>query len=300
MAIPIVEEPHINFKIDGIIALCVNEGRRRFDVGVVRTAKGHGDIPGHGFSMVINKRGDEEPLAQFNSKDIPKELSLKIIDQRPSVGIELYTPELFNRQNREMNNHFKWTLDIGNGELHSGPVRIHRRALRSVLRVTGVETAIFFTGTLSSDQLLVKINHDKREIGYVAGAIEALIPIPKKGAVFSPGRGREPIHLKYGKDVIYDIIYEQVCRSHSDCSQADAGRIFQDLFSVDKHGFLDLFSDDKHCEEIEIIGLPHTRARAQTESIDTESLQNPIIPKINIEIGCIGVNFSANNELPSP
>ncbi|MBO0725338.1 MAG: hypothetical protein J2P52_07040 [Blastocatellia bacterium] len=249
----------------------------------MRTTKDNGDIPGHNFSMTIKKNGDEKSIVEYDSRNIPRELFLKVIDQSSSVGIELYTPELFTRKIRNDNNHFKWTLDIGSGELHSGPVDINHRALRSVLRVTGVESALFYTDKLSSDQLEVKIRHDERKIGYIAGSIEALIPLPQGGAVFSAGHGGKTIRLDPKEDVTYDVIIRQVCESDEACSKADVKEIFRDLFSIRKPG-----------EEIEIIGLPHMR----TQSSNAEDLQGGISPMFNAEVGCVGVNFSANNELP--
>jgi hypothetical protein len=283
MAIPEVKGPRIRFQIDGIIALCVHENRNRFDVGVVRTTKGNGDIPGHNFSMTIIKNGGEKSLVEYDSGNIPRELFLKVIDQSPSVGIELYTPGLFMRKIRNDNNHFKWALDIGNGELHSGPVDIHHRAIRSVLRVTGVESALFYTSILSSDQLEVKINHDKRKIGYIAGSIEALIPLPQGGAVFSAGHGGKTIHLDPKEDAAYDVIIRQVCSSDETCSKADVTEIFRDLFSIRNHG-----------AKIEIIGLPHTHTQVSND----EGLQDTILHSLNPEVGCLGVNFSGNNDLP--
>jgi hypothetical protein len=267
MAKPDVEEPRIRFKIAGIIALCVSENKKEFDVGVVRTIASPGDIPGHDFSMVIKKHGDRTPIVRYDSNNpIPKRLSLEVKGQPRSSGIELYAPEIFDRQRRRENNHFRWALDVGNGELHSGSVIIDGRALRSVLHVTGIQTAIFYTDTLSTKPLKIEDNQVPRELGSIAGTIEALIPLHQGGAEFSDGTGGRPIRLIYEEDVTYDIIIRQVCSSGMACSMADPKEVFKGLFSGG---------------QISIIGMDHKHKK-----------------RVTPEIGCVGLNFSANAGIP--
>lgn len=277
MAIPDIKGPRIRVSINGVIALCVNENRKHFDVGVIRTLTGNGDIPGHDFSMAINRNGDEKSIVTYDCGNIPRELSLNFIDQPPSVGIELYAPGLFSRNVRNDNNHFKWALDIGNGELHSGPADINRNALRSILRVTGVESALFYTDRLSPDQLEVKINQDKRQFGYIAGVVEALIPLPPKGAIFSEGDIGRTFHLDPEEGEEYNIVIQQVCSSDEACSKANVVEIFRDLFSI-----------SEACAQIEIIGLPHSHTQSSRDPIAQ------ITDELTVEVGCLGTNFSQN------
>jgi hypothetical protein len=268
MAKPNVEEPRIRFKIAGIIALCVSENKRRFDVGVVR-AIGSNGVPGHDFSMVIKKHGDPTPIVSYDSATIPKQLFLQmnVSGQPSSVGIELYAPEIFNRKRPRENNHFRWALDIGNGELHSGPVNIFSAAIRSVLHVTGIESAMFYTDNLSKRELEIKDKHGPRKLGSIAGTIEALIPLPPGGAKFFDGNGGAPHLLNPEEDVTYDITIQQVCSSIETCSEADAEEVYRGLFRTGISG-----------QEIDIIGMAGK--------------------DVTPEIGCVGLNFSANTGIP--
>jgi hypothetical protein len=269
MAKPDVDEPRIRFKIAGIIAICVRETKKAFDVGVVKSTEyTDGVIPGHEFSMVIEKEGAPNPIVSYNSATIPEELSLKVNGQPTSAGIEFFTPGIFKRSRRHSNNHFRWALDVGNGELHSGPVDIKSAALRSVLRVSGIESAIFYTDNLSKKPLKIKVNSMPQDLGVIAGEIEALIPLSQGGADFNDGI-QPTRHLDPESGVTYNITIEQVCSTVNKCSMADAEKVYRELFRTNNG------------REIDIIGMDHRHTK-----------------KVNPEIGCVGVNFSGNDRLP--
>jgi hypothetical protein len=268
---PHIDEPRIRFSIAGIIALCVSENKKEFDVGVVRTIASPGDIPGHDISVEIKKDGTPTPIVRYDRTNIPKQPYLRVIGQPPSVGIRFFAPGDFDRNLRDANHHFKWTLDVGNGELHSGVVTINPAAIRSVLHVSGVESAIFYTDNLSSKKLKIKDKHGPREFGFIAGTIEALIPLPRDGAEFFEGNGGAQFPLSYEKDVTYDITIKQTCSTIEDCSEVNAENVYKDLFRTGIPG-----------KEIDIIGIDHKRAKK----------------RLTPEIGCVGVNFSANGKLP--
>ncbi len=271
MSKPPIDEPRIRFSIAGIIALCVSENKREFDVGVVRTIASSGDIPGHVISMEIKKDGAPTPI-RYDRNNIPKQSFLRVIGQPPSVGIQFHAPGNFDRNLRVENHHFKWTLDVGNGELHSGVVTINPAAIRSVLHVSGVESAIFYTDNLSRKKLKIKDRPGgPREFGFIAGTIEALIPLPRDGAEFFEGNGGAQYTLRYEKDVTYDITIKQTCSTVKDCSEVNAEEVYRDLFRTGIPG-----------KEINIIGMDHKRTKKT----------------VTPEIGCVGVNFSANGKLP--
>jgi hypothetical protein len=156
--------------------------------------------------------------------------------------------------------------------MHSRAVNINPQAIRSVLHVSGIQRAIFYTDYLSRKKLKIKDRQGPREFGFIAGTIEALIPLPRDGAVFSEGNGGAQYSLSYEKDVTYDITIEQTCKTVKDCSDVNnAEQIYKDLFRT---GIPET--------EIDIIGIDHKRAKK----------------KLTPEIGCVGVNFSANGKLP--
>jgi hypothetical protein len=269
---PDIGKPCIRFRIEGIIAICAGERKKSFDVGVVRTVGGGGnaagEIPGHAISITVRKNGRPFEIPDLNNSNLPKALSLIVVDQPSSGGIEFYTPTIFNRNHRREDYHFKWALDMGNGELHSNSVAIKKEALRSVLHVRGIESAIFYTDNLSEKPLKIRDGLGERNLGSIAGAIEALTPLSQGGAVFIVGANS--YRLVYERNVIYDIAIKQVCSKNKDCSLADVESIYKKLFRT------------RSGEEIDICGVEPDR-----ESPDSTP-----------EIGCVGLNFSANTELP--
>jgi hypothetical protein len=126
---------------------------------------------------------------------------------------------------------------------------------------------MFYTDNLSTKELEIKDKFGRRKFGAIAGAIEALIPLPPGGANFSEGNGGASYLLNYAEDVTYDIIIKQVCSSDGACSMVDPQKIYKDLFRTGIPG-----------GEIDILGMDSKR--------------------VTPEIGCVVVNFSANPGLP--
>src|SRR5262249_28012373 len=143
-----------------------------------------------------------------------------------------------------------------------------KEAIRSVLRVSEIESAIFFTDSLSTKSLKIKDKLGPRDLGSIAGSIEALTPLPPTGAVLIVGINSYPLVSE--PNVTYDITIKQVCSTENACSKADITSVYKGLFTTGTAG-----------EEIDIIGVEH---REHDESTP--------------EIGCVGLNFSANNEIP--
>ncbi len=278
---PTINKPYIEFQLEGVIALCLRADH--FDVGIIKdaTGAGSGTIPDHDFLIEVRKKGEKDPLRRYHNGSLPKRFSLDLHQtlqgQSSTPRLRLFRPSAFNRKIGSNDvNHFNWFVDLEGAELNGAPksVTINPKALRSVLRVSGIEDGDAFADKVTDESLLIKDKGTPKTLGRVAGALKVLIPLPAGGATFKAG-SEDQLPLPWEKNIIYEIKVEQICQKNA-CRLSNVTHIYKELFDVNK-------PDDQKILFIDAL----------------DKSGNPSI-LLNPEVGCIGTNLSVSTELPDP
>jgi hypothetical protein len=247
MPVPNILGPHIEFNFEGIVVFCAAQGRTHFDAGIVKALKSDDEIPEHVHSIELTKfKGGERVRsssipAPFNLANPARLLRLEIGSQaqarkgrQSTSGIQLFRPTggsgAFDRESAF--SRFDWVLDIER-ELHGGEVKMNNKALRTVLRVEGINQGVFYTGRISDAPVFTEDETGKPgEIFREAEVVVAKIALPASGARLQKlnektGAYEEVYELKHEEDVTYRIDFKNVCVREDHCG--DVSRFYNDV-----------------------------------------------------------------------
>jgi hypothetical protein len=210
MSLPQMNEPHIKFVITGAIAMCVAAGRKQFDIGIMKGDGSDGRLTNHVLKMEVSKDGSGgQSIRAYTHASLQKEVFLAPRQPISGPGIELFGAPTVDRSKIQTTPDFAWALDMENHEMHNGQVTINAQALRSVLRVSGIMRAIFYTQTRRGECLEIRNNGVTRDFGRVAAQIEALLAIPEGGLTITNGSDVNTLERTMG--VNYKVIISHLC-----------------------------------------------------------------------------------------
>lgn len=290
----------IVFHFEGIVALCVKEGRDRFDAAIVRdTESDDGEIDDHDHSIEIVKwrEGEKEDtdIPTFNRGRQAHLLHLELNRESGSSrqGIQLVKEDT----GRAVAFNFSWVADCN--ELKQGePAHPCGAALRTVLRVTGIELGWFLTGSIGSTPLsMFEPNGNSLPLYGVAASVKAFMELPCNGAWLkkfnAQGKLEDSWSLLCEEGVSYEIFVRNVCEDDS-CS-VDTTSIYNNLIKCNHNGDPPI--------QFSMEPRPGSNSASQLMNLTNSALLDLTMTWEMMSGGpiiCPSMNFSESDELPLP
>jgi hypothetical protein len=225
---PTIPEPRIILSFNGMVAFCAAERRSYFDAGIIKGI--NSDIPHHFHSITYSKRVNEQ---QVESMQLEGEFLRLVIGGQTQMtppaagdpGIELFSGD----------ENFKFGLIVDvEKRMHRGDkVRIEKKALRSILRVSGVKNGIFYTDALNEAQVFTT----NGSLGLVAFRAKAQISLTSDASIQKydkeAQRWVQVADMRRDHNVTYKIQINNACESkapHQDCLQVGVIPFYNALF----------------------------------------------------------------------
>lgn len=284
----------IQFHFEGIVALCVSdtaasgELKTTFDAGIIRslTAVDDGEIPFHDYSIEVKKwragrlvREDGFPVrySSLSGQEAPKLLYLEL--NSPPLGASPGI-RLLARGGANDSEDFKWVVDVEKRMHNGNRVNIVREALRTVLRVSGVNDATFFAKVVNKVE--VPIEDDRGDpLPSLPGAAEsvgAIVSLPEGGAQLfkiKPDGNREWVcTFTPEANVTYEFTMKNSCEVE-DCSTLPITDFYNNLIGPPVSG-----------------AVRKVRFKRRQRNLAIESLTG--------SVPCDAVNFGVSTSLPAP
>jgi hypothetical protein len=291
------------FRFEGIVALCVKRGKEQFDAAIVKDTRNEtGEIEDHAHSIEIikwkdKKKQESAKLPFFDYRNPARLLRLDLdkgSGSPPPKGIQFY---LFGEDdqtgsasaygfNRNIAFCFDWVVDATN-DRRAG--RVNDKALRTRLRVTGIEDCLFIPGAIRATPASLVNPYPSSRFWGVAESVNAIVRLKGKGAKLRKFNAQGGVDgqwpLPKEKGVNYEIIVKNTCEDKF-CS-VDTRCIYNNLIN-----------QGHECEEEIEFSKPSNHM-----DIQIDHLLNPHLPALFKSAGpliCPSMNFSGLDELPDP
>ncbi len=260
MSVPTIPPPRVIVDVEGLVALCVSDGRKNFDVGIIKGIKGDDEIPSHIHSIEIKKfEGSREikepPFPVRFDKSHPAKLLRLEMKEVGGTGIKLFHQQRpITEENRfDASKDFDLVVDVERSVNNNRSVGIDQRALRTVLRVVGLANAQFHTSSDSSEPLFIEDENGNPKDRSFGGALSVEGAMPLSAAAsfqkYDEGSGQyvEVCSLVPAAGITYRILVKNDCGSN--CSSDDITGFYNDLFAANAGGKKIRF---KHPSEISL------------------------------------------------
>jgi hypothetical protein len=298
------------FRFEGIVALCVKRGEYQFDAAIVKNTRNEtGEIDDHAHSIEIvkwkdRKKQESDDLPVFDYRNPARLLRLDLHREPGSSspsspsGIQFFPLEEDDQPESARDNGFDrtiaflfdWVIDAK--ERRSDTVQVNEKALRTRLRVTGIDLGLFIPGAIRATPASLIIPSSSRFWGS-AESLNAIIPLPNNGATLRKINAHDVIErdwpLPYEDKVCYEIIVKNTCEKEI-CS-VDTTEIYDDLTKSDRNGK----------REIEFL-MPSSLTNRQIKQLTDLPLSDwrDLIPLSAGPLICPTMNFSDLPGLPEP
>jgi hypothetical protein len=296
MPIPEIPEPRIALLFDGIVAVNIADKQRRVAAGIIKGVNSNAEVTAHKHSIEIRKlkNGQEAPPDGsfpkiFNLQNPARVLQLNIGNgaatgskPRAKKGLRLFRPSIttssFDRQDAFSN--FNWVIDVEK-EMHGAKVKLNNKALRSVLRVDGIEQGTFFIESICEGPIFTEDEQSQQQ-QLLGGAksVKALLPLPASGAKLmklddQSNQLVEVCTLKSEAGVTYEVSVKNLCiGGPGACPGVDVTGFYNDLVAGAMTGK----------RRVRFIPRPPLQPAMATTP----------------ETQCTIINFSMTEELPDP